>query len=241
MLRDFIAYQPPSVALTNYIVYQSPITGAIRKMTVVDGQPYYQSTGRNSGVPEIWFPFIMMSGTKPIMSIPEIYNQDSIKAAKVKPSIKDPYYIIKLSHTTLKAPDIARVENDAILASTRMPLKSALIASSRLTGINFPERTLINARLSPEEFKLAQDPFIMEEKPLFTSRNPDDINQWLIIQGATGVPTLLQKSIKVEPEKPIKAELGFFAKYCCCCFYSDKKEEELVATTVVVSPRSEMK
>lgn len=38
----------------------SCITYAGRKVTVIDGQPFYESSGINSGIPGIWLPFIMV-------------------------------------------------------------------------------------------------------------------------------------------------------------------------------------
>jgi len=35
-----------------------------RDMVVINKQPYYKSTGSNSGLRGTWFPFIMVGGTK---------------------------------------------------------------------------------------------------------------------------------------------------------------------------------
>src|SRR5688572_25540641 len=37
-----------------------------RKIVVVNGQPYYQSTGENSGMPNVWLPFYGCSSNKPV-------------------------------------------------------------------------------------------------------------------------------------------------------------------------------
>lgn len=47
-----------------------------RKMVVIKGQPYYQSTGQNSGSPGTWLPFIMINGSEALYAknLPSHYN-----------------------------------------------------------------------------------------------------------------------------------------------------------------------
>ena len=45
------------------IIYESPRSHDRRSIVVINGQPYYQSTGINSNAPGVWFPIFMTQGT----------------------------------------------------------------------------------------------------------------------------------------------------------------------------------
>lgn len=164
-------------------------------MIVVEGQPYYQSTGRNSGCASIWFPFIMIKGNRPIdklkipaMYKPSFYNQD-----------KKPTYIIKiLRHYLQTEVDILPHDKEDRIIKNRNPLKTTLITAARLTGPLFPESTLIKAKLNAEEIELARTPLVIEDSPIFSLQDPDKINDWLMNQGA---PKILSE-IVVQQEEP---------------------------------------
>lgn len=47
-----------------YIIYKSHTNEIMRDITIINGQPYYRSTGHNSGMEGTWLPFVMLRGTE---------------------------------------------------------------------------------------------------------------------------------------------------------------------------------
>ena len=67
-----------------YIIYSDGDEDYKRLITVVDSQPYYLSTGSNSGMANTWLPFIMCRGTfytvdSMFISIPSKFNKEPMK------------------------------------------------------------------------------------------------------------------------------------------------------------------
>lgn len=177
-----------------------------RKIVVIDGQPFYESTGRNSGKPDIWFPFIMIRGSKSVGNI-----QSSLFYSKLSKKINEKtnkHYLVKVLRNYVKETVITiPKDKDDKITLRRNSLKTHLIIAARLSGPKFPEKTLLNAGLTPDELKLAREPLILEDKPLFSTRDAHLVNKWLIENGAETVTQLLDK--KNEPssieEKDSKA------------------------------------
>ncbi len=163
-----------------YIEYRSPNSGNVRKMTVLDGQPYYQSTGDNSGMPGAWFPFVMLKGTKALnyAALPDNYQQGLIHFLESAPE----YYIIKLEIR----------EDKRETGSSYLPLKKTLIASLRLGGCASGGEVFDQTVLDETEKRLAQDSIVLAEECIFTSEDTDRINLWLIYQGAVSARDLMR-------------------------------------------------
>ncbi len=165
-----------------YIEYRSPNSGNVRKMTVLDGQPYYQSTGDNSGMPGTWLPFVMLTGTKPLnyAALPDNYLR-SFAVLRFLESTPE-FYLIKLEIN----------EDSRETSNSRLPLKKTLIASLRLGGGVFDDEVFDQAVLDETEKRLAQDTIVFAEKPIFTSEDADGANLWLIYQGAVIASNLMR-------------------------------------------------
>ena len=58
-----------------FIVYST------RKMTVIDGLPYYQSTGKNSHCSNAWLPFVYVEGvvTLSLNALPLYIDEDNLE------------------------------------------------------------------------------------------------------------------------------------------------------------------
>ncbi|MHB1949032.1 MAG: hypothetical protein ACYCQI_13070 [Gammaproteobacteria bacterium] len=168
----------------NYIIFKSKYS---RKMLVIDGQPYYQSTGVNSKNPNIWFPFIMIKGTKPINleKLPPSISKEAFHRHWKK---KKKRYIKKFLDCYLHAPRIFPKKPDLDAAerklNQRIPTKETLIVSARLSGEAFPQKKLAAAGLSTGELALAKKTLRLKALPVSIINDPDEANQWLISQGA---------------------------------------------------------
>ena len=152
-----------------------------RKMIVVDGQPYYESTGKNSKCPSIWFPFILLKENRPLdkSNLPVRYKPDFY------PRHRKSGYIIKvLRHYLQEEVETLDTDGKDKIIKKRNPLKTTLITAARLTGSLFPESTLIKAKLNEQEIKLARTPLLIEDRPVFSTQDPERINDWLMRQGA---------------------------------------------------------
>lgn len=167
-----------------------------RKIVVVDGQPYYESTGRNSGKPNVWFPFIMLRGR---VSVHEIHS--SLFSSKLSKKINEKenkHYLVKvLRHYFKETVVTLPVDKEDKITLKRNSFKNHLITAARLTGPTFPEQTLIKACLTIDEIKLAREPILLEDKPRFSTHHPHIVNRWLIENGAQTISELLENK-KVE-------------------------------------------
>jgi hypothetical protein len=102
--------------MKNCIIYRSPRSNNERKIVVINGIPFYQSTGQNSGASGAWFPFIMVRGNKVINldNLPEEWHQ----------FFRIPLpenYMIKYSEPAIKA-DVQQEIYDG-----RIPTKETLV------------------------------------------------------------------------------------------------------------------
>ena len=177
------------------IIYK--IGEELRTIVIHDGTPYYCSTGHNSGFPNIWFPFILLTGTKH-------FNFDGLPSYLSKEKLKhifdsfEPTYIVKLeTNHFIKASrlflDIDTNSDfhfyfyvDVNEFTERLPTRETIITSMRLSGKNFrQDKFPLVDDLTPEEKMIATQPLIPDEKPLFTTSNPDRVNAWLLDQRAT--------------------------------------------------------
>jgi hypothetical protein len=164
------------------MIYLGDSKDSDRKIVVVDGQPYYQSTGRNSGYSGIWFPFILIRGNKfSVKNLPKNYKKEMCRRVW---KTHDIGYIFKYEDYVIRT-DI-KLKKDKLLKEGRLPTKQTLIDSVRL-GSKISDKTLIRAGLNRTEIDDARNNPITLEHPEYKSSHPDSINTWLIKQGAATV------------------------------------------------------
>jgi hypothetical protein len=164
-----------------------------RKVVIVNGIPYYCSTGSNSSCPNVWFPFISLRGTKPvnIECLPFYLSKEKLN--RIFRNF-EPTYIVKLDalYFIQETELFPGIDPDDGFAG-RISTKETLITSLRLSGEHFPPDKLALVNLSPEEKLLAKQPLIIQENPLYTISNPDTVNKWLVSEGAVIASALLSK------------------------------------------------
>lgn len=201
-----------------YIIYRS--SEGDRRITVINGQPYYQSTGINSSMPGIWLPFFACTGSHPIdlgAATPKI-KYDVIIAnyinfhghlVKKLPEemalpINKPDWCAyswdknlkeKTPHDKAKKKDNKKSSSDLVFK--RLFLKKDLINSLRLTPSDSWKIKLEDiykqAELDPNQIKLSQQSIVLNKHPEFITSNPDKINDWLIESGAGHVEQLIRQ------------------------------------------------
>lgn len=191
-----------------YIVYIT--NGGSREIAIVDGQPYYKSTGISSGSAGVWFPFIMISDSKPAQMMKKLeVISDTIGVYQLADLLFLQYnhigYIIKYDNFNLQKsiPDIDKGALYPEIQDDRIPCKSNLIASSQLGGgQQFSDSIFKKAKLSESEIQLARIPIQFSEKPNNILSDPALVNQWLLMHGAT----LLCRMIPLQTEEKIQEQ-----------------------------------
>lgn len=188
----------------------------VRKVVVVNGRAYFQSTGGNSKMPGVWLPFSACKGLQPII----IRSQDGQKykresmigayGAKHGVLIKNTANDVNLTGSDesewcslslrLKQKDEKEAKDLQInKIFDRLYLKVDLLNSLRLTEAkNYEVETDViiqKAGLSDLQRQLAFTKLQLDEKPDFESNDPDQVNTWLIQQGVqlASYPSSYQK------------------------------------------------
>ncbi|CAN5410260.1 hypothetical protein BH10PSE19_BH10PSE19_15770 [soil metagenome] len=168
-----------------HIIYHIP--GEVeRKITVVDGVPFYQSSGLNSKLPGAWLPFMLAKGIKVVhfKTVPTGYNKKVITA--YFNSTESPYTMLKLTRLVVDTIDFPpRVGSDGqyIELDCRMVRKCDYITATRLAS-GVPPDLGREISLTPEQNAQMAEPLLLETKPQFTTDHPDKLNAWLTAQGA---------------------------------------------------------
>jgi len=174
-----------------------------RKMAVVDGKSYYCSTGHNSGHPNLWFPFLLLHGTKPINydRFPDYLSKESIKHCGYKHAT----YIIKFQanyYLPTQGEIFRGLNPNTDLFAIRFPSKETVIVSVQLSGKYFPQDKFDLVDFSLDEKIRITQRIDLEDAPVKTISNPDEVNEWLISQGAEVVSAALSN----REEKEIKTQ-----------------------------------
>lgn len=212
-----------------------------RDIVVVNGQPYYQSTGRNSNWKDMWLPFILIKETDNLA-----YGK--IKSDKLRENLEAQNELYFNGHITkltadavdgdLKAPECTRkvagsyidhmlgihsvIKTD--IFSGRIATKESFIVSLRLNPMkrkmSFTDDVLRKQyALSEDEIKQINTPFIIRHEGI-SSSEPYVINQWLVEQGAhlpgvdkdVTISELLGLCAYTEQEKSLFSELSIMKK-----------------------------
>lgn len=171
-----------------------------RRVTVIKGQPYYESTGNNFPAKGVWLPFICLKGTNfsDMTNIPDELYPNTLKLYDGE----EQGHIIKLNATNFKRPD-PDLED---ICEGRFPTVEILMTSKGLSGDNFPEEA--EAKLKSKGLEAKVLPIKLAIQAGFTSNNPDQVNRWLVDQGATAVKCLfisritIQGKLRISEQKP---------------------------------------
>lgn len=189
------------------------ITYAGRKITVIDGQPFYESSGHSSGMPGTWLPFIMVLENFKILTDPDT----SYQSIQVPPALYGPYirrrmlenqdgnieddtstigyfllYNGDVMHPTTPHRISARKLEDLHEGLSRyLSLKNHAITSIRLGGGVWqniePMQLKKRLKLDDEAWLLIQEPYTLPEEPYTEVLSPSDVNAWLLAQGAEDI------------------------------------------------------
>lgn len=205
-------HQPSNKKLP-YIVYKytNPETKEVevRNITVVEGRPFYLSTGKNSELPGAWLPFIMLTGERKRLREfiqknkndrycnfgPFTISKRHFISALVNTS---PMYIIKNDFEKIVPSDgdfyinqnhfksVSQIPNKL---SERICTQVNLLISIKLGGDFWKTRidSVNFDRIAPKVSNLwnYNEKFEFEDEPEFETDDPSKINNWLAHHGAS--------------------------------------------------------
>jgi len=191
-----------------------------RLIVIVNGQPFYKSTGKNSGLADTWLPLIMICGTLPYPGIyagfeipsPFIrYFLDDILSDSEKTGCFIKYSVEYVSKETfdldIKAIDSAlssvsrktNADGSPIYrddSAGRFVRREHLIISARLGGGFWNDTDKKNeffkaAKLDPDEIQSANTPLFVSALPETEIFDPNAVNIWLMKNGACDIYDIL--------------------------------------------------
>lgn len=192
------------------IIYRSPRSGNERKIVVVDGIPYYESTGQNSGSASTWFPFVMLRGTTTLSegNIPDILRNTFAFIFYSSKGNGD-NYVVKYDSPSISTDFPA----DLQIHDGRIPTKETLITSYRLNSSNYETSILNQAGLNSSETDLAHQKLNVEKNPVLVE-DTDEVNEWLIAHGAVLATKILTgKHPEIPLHKNKQEKLAQFEHY----------------------------
>lgn len=178
-----------------------------RLFIVVDGQPYYRSSGVNSGLEGTWLPFIMCKSSFKqdcsSLDVPEHFVLQSWKKVFGNDQAYIPGYIIKYSLYIIKSNyfdlDISvlneilakSVKDNPEKSNNRITRKQHLITSARLGGGMWNDKKIegriFQALLNDMEIEQAKIKIDVDVENFSRVYDPDSLNLWLIRNGASDV------------------------------------------------------
>ena len=179
--------------MPKYIIYQDQ-QGNQRKICVIDGQAFYCSTGKNSGQPGKWFPFLMLVGNRGIeipSELDEFYSTFDIEECFY--SNEDNYkpgYIIKYCNATVR---------DEQTNIDRNPHTHTLEVADRLAD-----------RLADRTDNKPQ--FTLEADTPLIYQGYDTINLWLKDQGAEFCTLVLKDSMRKDWQRFAQSASGLMLR-----------------------------
>ena len=203
-----------------YLSYYDPDCDELRDLLVVDGLPYYRSTGVNSSLPGKWLPFF---GIRDADTLPAdiLFSTRAILSKMgdgfVQASFSDPRapvgWLIKFRRDAFicETPEI-----DAEPLSLRIYTKKDLITSVRLSvGENksvSDKAILVALGLNAAEIEESQIALNLEKMPDKTTSSPKEINAWLLEQGAKTFKPSSHKDLQEEKPGPEKAAVKLISE-----------------------------
>lgn len=180
--------------------------------TVVDGQPFYQSTGRNSDAKGTWLPLIMVQ-THTIKDTPRIIS-DTLDTKSIFAQELSCYfirgYLVKHELCFVKELDCDLDETYAFFdmitgnpdnsLKIRLVTKRDILTSIRLGGGIWKNHDSLDMILKIIGYTREDvEPFQFKHIPEFVAENEEEINQWLIDQGATDLNYLYHQNPILTP------------------------------------------
>ena len=169
-----------------YIEYESK--EGTRRIVVINGQAFYQSTGNNSHYPGCWFPFLFIHGKTftNLTLLPSYFDRYLAQLCFDNPPHNHVGWLMKYSpdllHEDYRPSSIFADDN----LYSRMPhLAECLVPAMRLTEKGkFPEFEAALSSLKPAERALVNQPLKLNEESELVTTVPDKVNEWLIEQNA---------------------------------------------------------
>lgn len=217
--------------MIKFVNYQSKTS--IRSITLIDGQPYYLSTGKSSKLEGLWLPFIMLRPTFDFnpKSVPDHIRSVTFRSIFSREDIQPGYYIkadagmIRTNKIDINIEALINIlkkhfsNDDAVETASRIARKSDLINVIRLSTLNYSKKELISdliqaANLNPEELKAINNPFVLEDTPEFSTTDPDQINGWLLSRGAKDIQHLVAVNLPREKSHIHLQYNGDRVSYC---------------------------
>ena len=184
--------------MQKFIVYGSG--SGKRKITVVDGMPYYQSTGENSGMSGVWLPFIMLVGNYVIKLPHALSVHCKLDNIKLLLQTEKTGYIIKYEEENLLQ---WRVEdNKKFNLPHRLPTRDTFITSMRLGSPSIPGVSLNEDEDEAEygdEAILRNTVIEFKESAELETKDADRVNQWLIQNNAIFLSAASTAKKRVDP------------------------------------------
>lgn len=174
-----------------------------RRMTVIDGQPFYESSGSYSGFPGCWLPFIMLKGSILPYQYPSQLNTGSLNKIFRHANYNENYFI-KYEHNVVAPTD--QDEKFTHVINGRIPNKKTLIISLQLTmQNNIFQKMLLNYQhlLTQDEVKfILENPIKLQQNHCPEVHTPDAINQTLIQMGASDLELMLTEQLTQPLDEP---------------------------------------
>lgn len=198
-----------------YIEYTSE--QGVRKIAILDGQPYYCSTGFNSKTKDTWFPFVMLKGNiileekdqfQPVAGL----NEDNLREILFSTNVNANTYIIKRNKDILSEENIdidiksineilyselnkaEKVEKESIY--NRFATKKDILNSMHLGGGIWNIESIKNKIL--KKINLSEgdvgNSYQLAEKSQIATDDPNTINRWLLENGGKDINELYNKN-----------------------------------------------
>lgn len=177
----------------------------LSRIAVIDGRPYYQSTGINSKMPGIWLPFFGVNNRNKPINITKLtqnqrftreyaiagihgHNDDALIKAVLADAVPvNPPQWCKLSYQIKTQDQKIEKGTKSVQLFDRLFLKVDLINSLRLTDApkyGCDTAAIVkDAGLTATETQLANNKIILDEKPVMITTDSQSVNEWLIQQG----------------------------------------------------------
>jgi hypothetical protein len=165
-------------------------------MTVIDGRPYYESSGTNSQHTGVWFPFVMLKDTSSIVQVPAKFKPQAIKTIFGEQSPLRVGYFFKYEISALLHGYYEEAFRNIL--EGRIPDLNTLLISLRLTRVDCVSRHILLSYpllTEADRIDVELNRIELEKQPELLTADPAVVNQWLINAGALDINELLTESL----------------------------------------------
>ncbi|MBA2650998.1 MAG: hypothetical protein H0U73_01815 [Tatlockia sp.] len=191
------------------IHYTSKLSGKERRIVVVDGIPFGEFDTDSFPKPT-WVPLAMLGGTKAFNIPPTLSSAMQKELQYVAKDYEN--YIVK----HLAVPD-----NHISLAGGAIHCKQTLILSSQLNPETFDRKTLKSAGLTDKEIAAAKKPLAINPT-MKIIKTPDEVNLWLIKQGAHIATEVLSDAFAVK----LRSKFNYYYERAATFEYEGFEEKQ---------------